>query len=186
MSIALVACVLAFPAVARAHCDTVNGPVVKAARIALERNDVTLLLVWVKAPQEAEVRQAFEKAMAVRGLNAAARELADRYFFETVVRLHRAGEGEPFTGLKEAAEKDELLERVDEALECGVIDGVVKLVTDRIAAGIREQYARVMALQGYDARDVAAGRRYVEAYVEFMHYVESLGVKSAAGHDFER
>jgi uncharacterized protein DUF6448 len=162
------------PRAARAHCDTMTGPVVRAARVALERNDVAPLLVWVKEPQETEVRQAFEKTMAVRHLNAAAQELADRYFFETVVRLHRAGEGEPFTGLKDTVEKDEILESADEALECGVIDRLVKLVTERVATSIRERYARVMAAQASADRDIAAGRRYVEAYIEFMHYVEAL------------
>jgi Family of unknown function (DUF6448) len=124
ISIVFILALFGCPPGARAHCDTMTGPVVRAARVALERNDVTWLLVWVKEPQEAEVRQAFEKTMAVRRLNAAAQELADRYFFETVVRLHRAGEGEPFTGLKDTAEKDEILESANEALESGVIDRV--------------------------------------------------------------
>jgi uncharacterized protein DUF6448 len=174
LTIMFIAALLAVPPAVRAHCDTMMGPVVRAARVALEGNDVAPLLVWVKQPQEAEVRRAFEQTIDVRRLNAAARELADRYFFETVVRLHRAGEGEPFTGLKDTARYDEVLESANEALECGVIDRVVKLVTERVAAGIRERYAAVMALQDYDARDTAAGRRYVEAYIEFMHYLEAL------------
>ena len=174
LSILFIVALFGFPPALRAHCDTMTGPVVRAARVALERNDVAPLLVWVQESQEAEVRQAFEKTMAVRRLNAAAQELADRYFFETVVRLHRAGEGEPFTGLKDTAEKDEILESADEALECGVIDRLVKLVTERVAAGIRERYARVMAAQQVADRDIAAGRRYVQAYIEFMHYVDAL------------
>ena len=178
MPIVFIVCLFGSPPAARAHCDTLSGPVVLAARVALERNDVAPLLVWVKEPQEAEVRQAFQKAMAVRGLNAAARELADRYFFETVVRLHRFGEGEPFTGLKDA-EPDEIIQSADEAVESGVIEHVVKLVTARAAAGVRERFARVLELQG--ELGLAAGRRYVEAYVEFMHYLEALSGHGLAG-----
>jgi hypothetical protein len=178
-----VVCLFGAPPAVRAHCDTLSGPVVRAARVALERNDVAPLLVWVKEPQEAEVRQAFHKAMAVRGLNAAAQDLADRYFFETVVRLHRFGEGEPFTGLKEG-DPDELVQSADEAVESGVIEQVVKFVTARAAAGVRERSARLLELQGEPG--LAAGRRYVAAYVEFMHYLEALSGHAIAGSEAHR
>ena len=185
MPIMFVVGLLGFPPAVRAHCDTLSGPVVLAARVALERNDVTPLLVWVKEPQEAEVREAFQKAMAVRGLNAAAQALADRYFFETVVRLHRFGEGEAFTGLKDA-EPDEIIRSADEAVESGVIDHVVRLVTARAAAGVRERFARVLELQTREEPGRAAGRRYVEAYVEFMHYLEALSGQGIAGSETHR
>ena len=109
-----------------------------------------------------------------RLIGAAARDLADRYFFETVLRLHRAGEGEPFTGLKDIGETDEALESADQSLATGFLDPVVKLVTERAAAGVRERFARVRDAQASAGTSVAAGRRYVEAYVEFIHYVEAL------------
>jgi len=93
---------VASPENASAHCDTLNGPVVTAARVALQRGDVTPVLKWVKSTEEREVRDAFRRTMAVRGASAEARDLADLYFFETLVRLHRQGEGEPYTGLKPA------------------------------------------------------------------------------------
>ena len=87
---------------ASAHCDGLDGPVVQAAQKALETGNVNLVLIWVQKPDEAEIKRAFDHAQAVRKLSAEARELADRYFFETLVRIHRAGEGAPFTGLKPA------------------------------------------------------------------------------------
>jgi hypothetical protein len=89
-----------FPGSAAAHCDTMDGPVVKAAQRALATRNVTFVLIWVEPAAEAEVRDAFRRTLQVRTLNATARELADRYFFETVVRLHRGSEGEPFDGIK--------------------------------------------------------------------------------------
>ncbi len=74
-----------------AHCDTLDGSVVQTARIALEKGDVTPLLKWVHADDEKEIRVAFQKTLAVRAKGAAAKELADMYFFETLVRIHRAG-----------------------------------------------------------------------------------------------
>jgi hypothetical protein len=42
----------------------------------------------------------FTKTLAVRKQSKEAKELADMYFFETLVRIHCAGEGAPYTGLK--------------------------------------------------------------------------------------
>ena len=74
-----------------AHCDTLDGPVVKEAQLALEKGDVTGLLKWVRKEHEQEIRDAFARSLAVRVKGKEARELADRYFFETLVRVHRAG-----------------------------------------------------------------------------------------------
>lgn len=85
---------------ARAHCDTMDGPVVAAARAALESGAVSRVLIWVRPQDDAEIRRAFQHARSVRTLGPDARALADRCLFETVVRVHRVGEGEPYTGLE--------------------------------------------------------------------------------------
>ena len=85
-----------------AHCDGLDGPVVQAARRALDTGNANHVLIWVKQAAESEIKQAFQQALAVRKLGPAAQELADRHFFETVVRIHRQGEGAAFTGLKPA------------------------------------------------------------------------------------
>ncbi|MGB5880394.1 MAG: DUF6448 family protein, partial [Thermoanaerobaculia bacterium] len=92
--------VLLLPNLAIAHCDGMDGPVVVAAQKALASGDVNLVLIWVQKDDEKEIRQSFDRTVAVRELSAEAKELADMYFFETLVRIHRAGEGAPYTGLK--------------------------------------------------------------------------------------
>ncbi len=166
---------LMIPQVALGHCDTMDGPVVQAARVALEKKDVTPVLMWVKPDGEAEVKAAFAKTLAVRTKCAEARELADQFFFETLVRVHRAGEGEPFTGLKTAGtELGPAIEEADEALESGSVEKVVKLVTDEAAAGIRTRFAEVRLKKQHAEHNVEAGREFVAAYVEYVHYVEGL------------
>src|SRR5687768_9733513 len=93
---------LGWTARASAHCDTLDGPVVAAARKALDSGNVNAVLIWVQSRDDAEIRNHFQKTMAVRKAGPQARELADMYFFETLVRLHRAGEGAGYTGLKPA------------------------------------------------------------------------------------
>jgi Family of unknown function (DUF6448) len=101
-AVALMLAAIIDPYTAYAHCDGLDGPVVKAAQKALAEDNVNLVLIWVQKDDEAEIKRAFEKTVAVRKLNPEARELADMYFFETLVRTHRAAEGAPYTGLKPA------------------------------------------------------------------------------------
>jgi hypothetical protein len=170
---------------ARAHCDTMNGPVVKAAQRALETRDVTPVLRWVRPQDETNIREAFKNTLSVRALGPQAQTLADRYFFETLVRIHRAGEGEPFTGLKPAdAPIDPAVAAADEALAGGSADALVRMVTAKVAEGIRHRFDRAAALRTKADASVEAGREFVEAYVLFTHYVEGVhqAAEAPAGH----
>ena len=173
--IVILGLVLFAPTSVLAHCDGLDGPVVKAAQRALESGNAAVVVIWVAATDEAEVRAAFDKTRAVRTLSPEAKELADRYFFETVVRLHRASEGEPFSGLKPAGrDLGPAIPAADNAIDEGAPDGLVKLLTATAQEGLLEKFHHVVAAKRFDPNDVAAGREYVHAYVEFMGYVERL------------
>lgn len=158
-----------------AHCDGMDGPVVKAAQKALETGNVNLVLIWVQKDDEGALKEAFQKTLTVRKLSPDARELADMYFFETLVRTHRAGEGAPYTGLKPAGrDLGPAIPAADKALESGGVEPLMKLLTDTLQAGIRKNFQEALAKKNFTRDDVAAGREYVRAYVEFIHYVERL------------
>jgi len=171
------------PLSARAHCDTMDGPVVKAAKLALGKGDVTPVLKWVGEDQEGEIRAAFQKTLAVRSKGTEAKELADQYFFETLVRIHRAGEGAPYTGLKPAGTPiDPSVAAADHALEAGSVDGLVnKVAHEEVADGIRKRFERAMETKKHADESVEAGREFVEAYIEFTHFVEGLHQMMAGG-----
>jgi hypothetical protein len=173
------------PAKVFGHCDGMDGPVVQAAQRALAKGDVNLVLSWVQANDEAEIRKVFAKTLAVRKLNPEARELADLYFFETLVRIHRAGEGAPYTGLKPAGrDLGPAIPAADKAIETGSVDRLVTMITSESANGIRERFQKVTAAKKFGAEDVNAGRVYMKAYVEFLHYVEGLHeFVQASGHE---
>jgi hypothetical protein len=163
------------PASALAHCDTLDGPVVKDARAALEAKDVTAALKWVGEDREGDVRQAFQQALVVRVLGPEAQALADRSFFETLVRLHREGEGAPFTGLKPSGSAvDPGIAASDAALESGSAEALVSLVTRKVEDGLRERHARAVAGRREASESIAKGRAYVARYVELLHYAEGL------------
>ncbi len=177
------AVMLLLPSALEAHCDTLEGPVVIAAKKALETEDITPVLKWIKKDNETDVRTAFQKTLAVRGMAPEAQELADHYFFETLVRIHRASEGAPYTGLS-AGPVEPIIAAADQALEKGSVDHVVKHVTEAVAAGIRKRFADTAEKKKHADEGVAAGREFVEAYVDFTHYVERLHLdaKGAAEH----
>ncbi len=167
------------------HCDTMDGPVVLAAKTALEHKDVTPVLKWVKQNDEAQIKAAFARTLAVRTKGQEARELADQFFFETLVRVHRAGEGAPFTGLKPAGTSlGPAIQEADKALTSGSVDTLLKLVTDEAAAGIRRRFAETQEKQAHAEHNLEAGREFVAAYVEYVHYVEGLhqAVQAATPH----
>ena len=170
-----------WPYVAQAHCDTLNGPVVSAAKEALAKGDITPVLKWIKPENEAEVREAFKKAVAVRGKGPEAQELADMYFFETLVRIHRAGEGAPYTGLK-AEEVEPPVAAADKALEIGTVENLVKMVTEKVADGIRDRFKDTLEKKKHAGESVQAGREFVEAYVPFTHYVERIYLDAEGAH----
>jgi len=165
---------LILPGRAAAHCDTLDGPVVAEARTALSEGDVTPVLKWVRADDEAEIRRAFANTLAVRKLNPEARELADMYFFETLVRIHRAGEGAPYTGLKGAGTVEPVIARADRALEKGSVDELARTIASHAEEGIRERFSRAVETRKHAGDSVEAGREYVEAYVDYVHYLEGV------------
>jgi hypothetical protein len=185
------------PARALAHCDGLDGPVVKAAQRALETGRVALVLIWVQEKDEPEIRKAFEQTLAVRELSSQARELADRFFFETGrgrgccdLRVHRAGEGAPFTGLKPAGrDLGPAIPAADEAVRAGSVQPIRRLLTVAIQERLRQHFGEVMATKTFKPDDIAAGRAYINAYVEFIHFVERLydsAMKAPHGHFEER
>jgi len=179
---------LLLPQRAFSHCDTMDGPVVLAAKAALAKKDITPVLKWVKPEAEAEIKIAFARALTVRAQGKAAQELADQFFFETLVRVHRAGEGAPFTGLKPAGtELSPAIEEADKALESGSVDHAAKLVTEDVAAGIRKRFADALEKRAHAEHNVEAGRAFVAAYVEYVHYVEGLhqAAQGAGAHHAE-
>ncbi len=143
---------------------------------------MTPVLKWMAKDREEKIHDPFKKALAVRGKGADAKERADACFFETLVRVHRAAEGAPFTGLKPSGtDPGPAVAAADKALESGSADALVKLVTEKVAAEIRERLTRAAEAKKHAFESVEAGQRFVQAYVESTHHAEAP-VKATPGH----
>jgi preprotein translocase subunit SecF len=156
-----------------AHCDTSDGPVIKIAKQALEKGDVTPVLKWVKKEDEEQIKAAFKKTMAVRAKGPEAKDLADNYFFETLVRIHRAGEGASFTGLKDEP-VEPIVAMSDKAIETGNVDSLANKIAAHVKEGIKERFTKAVEAKKNSDKSVAAGREFVEAYVKYVHYIEGI------------
>jgi hypothetical protein len=129
--------------------------VITDARQALEKGDVKRVLPWVAADKE--------------------KELADRYFFETVVRVHREGEGAPYTGLKPAGmDLGPVIPAADKALETGDPRPLLSLINGKVHEGVHNHYTEARERKAHAKESVEAGRAYVQAYVPYVHFVERL------------
>ncbi len=174
-ALALLAAAFATTQIARAHCDSLDGPVVNAARAALTESNINLVLIWVQLDDNEVIKRAFEQTLVVRKLNPEARELADMYFFETLVRVHRAGEGAPYTGLKPTGtDFGPAIPASDEALATGDVKPVLKLLSEKTEHGVRKHFQEALAKKKFDKNNVQAGREFVKAYVEYTHYVKGI------------
>jgi hypothetical protein len=165
------------------HCDTMDGPVAIDAKKAIDNNNINYILKWVMPNEEKEITEAYQLAMKVRGLSPEAKELAEKYFYETVIRLHRMGENMPYTGVKPAGTPiDEKIKAADESIAKGNLSPLDKLVPENKKSELKHKFEKVMTLKDFDINDVKAGREYVHAYVEFFHYAEGEQETHKHGH----
>jgi hypothetical protein len=157
-----------------AHCDTLDGPVVMAAKAALKNGDVTPVLKWVQKDHEGEIRDAFEKTVKVRAKGPEARELADMYFFETLVRIHRDGEGAPYTGLKSSGTVEPAIAAADKSLETESVEALADKISTTVNEGIKKRFEKALENKKRADESVEAGRAFVEAYVQYVHFIEGI------------
>lgn len=160
IGMAVVAAIVLMPQRASAHCDTMDGPVVQAGRLAVRSGNINYALPWVPVDAEADVRRAFV-------------ELAELDFLTELVRIHRAGEGAGFDGLKESGTPiDEKVVAADRCIDVGSLAPLAGIVPAEQLPELQHRLDEALALKNYDVDDVAAGRAYIAAYVRFFKFVE--------------
>lgn len=157
------------------HCDSLDGPVVAAARSALALGDPDVVLPYVPKDGESDVLAAFERTAAVRTLSPEARELADLAFFETVVRIHREGEGAPYTGLKPAGlDVGPIIPVAERAVETGDASELADLLAEELRNEVERRLAHVRELELSAGSDVDHAREHVEAMLGLEVWAHSL------------
>ena len=164
------------------HCDTLDGPVVKMAKKALETGNVKFILPYVPKESEGEVIAAFNKVLPLHQQPNGAHEVADTFFFETVVRLHRAGEGAPYTGLKPAGlDEGPIIPIAERAIETGSVEELKKALTKIVANAVEKRFEHMQHLKQHAAASVDNAREYVESMLGLQVWSHKIYLASVAG-----
>lgn len=151
------------------HCDTMDGPVITACKKALETGNVNYVLPFAPKKAEVEIKHAFNKTIKARKLGEDAKEVADLWFFENVVRLHREGEGESFTGLKPAGlDWGPVVPRAEEGIKTENPAETIEFLKGVLQEEIQKKFDKAMSLKNYDVNDVDSARKYTEAMLHFV------------------
>ncbi len=166
---------------ALAHCDRENGPVAMAAKEALKTGNLDQILIWVGEEQEQELREKFQHSLEVYKNGGNSAELAEKYFMETAVRLHRAAEGMPFEGLKQASPNPPDIEAAEKALETGNFEPVKELLCSALEEESLKWLEKARTSAENKEESIAAGREWVDNYVKYIVYIHKLYKTIQAG-----
>lgn len=169
-----VAALVVVPLNLSAHCDSYDGPLIKDALRAIETNNVTLVLKWVDKEHEPEISSLFNKTVALKKGDREVFELVQKYFLETLVRVHREGEGAPYTGLKPAGQTEPIVVMSDQALEQKNINNLLEKLNAHLSEVVREKYNQAVETSRGKDQSAEAGRAFVKAYVEYTHLLEAV------------
>ncbi len=157
------------------NCDSMGGPVVKAAEMALEMENVNHILPYVNEEDENEIKSAFEKVSFVRELNEDAAELADYWFFETVVRLHLKGKNEPFHGIKPSkGDLSPIMRKAKIAMDEEDLTDLFEFLSAKLENEMRKRFMEVLNSKDYDFNEVDEAREYINSVIEFVSYVDDI------------
>jgi hypothetical protein len=160
--------------------DSLDGPVAEAVEKALSSGNIFPVLAYAPATAEAELRASFDQARRVRTIGSEAQLLADRSFLETAIRLHRAGEGAPFTGIKPAGiDYGPVIPAAERAVETGDLSTLKAVLIEEIEHALQERLAHVRETQKatkepLSAAEVPAARERISAELGFITYAENL------------
>jgi hypothetical protein len=148
-------------------------------RKQLEDGNVNPALAYAPAAAETEIRAAFEKSRKVRALGPDAQTLADQSFMETLIRLHRAGEGAAYTGLKPAGiDYGPVIPAAEHAVETGDLTRLKAVLVEEIEHALSERLAvreiQKAPLEPTTAAEVPHARARVSAELSFITFAETV------------
>lgn len=161
---------MGIPQFASAHCDSYDGPVIKDALRALDQNKVELVLKWIEPKYEKMIIEKFDQTIKLRKTD----KNIETNFLETLVRVHREGEGAEYTGLKPAGSMTPMVEMADNSLDVKEVESVIKAVNEHLEELLREKFTTAIKLSETKDNSVEQGRAYVEAYVQYTHTLEAI------------
>ncbi len=104
-----------------------------------------------------------------------AKEVADDWFFENTIRLHRAEKEHRTPGMKPAGlSEGPVVPRAEKAIETGDPKESIGFILKTVEDDLTHRFHHVMEKKKYDVNDVAAGREFIEAFIGWVVYSHHL------------
>jgi cell division inhibitor SulA len=127
------------------HHDAGNGPVMKAAKMALETGNANYVLIWVPEESENSLKNILEKTCCERSVRRNMQNRTIDWYFETVNRLHSANDGALYSCLKHGR-RDEIpiVPMMERAIETGNLEKILGFIPNTLLADMRERFHHVM------------------------------------------
>jgi len=167
------------------HYDARNGPVMKAAKMALETGNVNYVLIWVPEESENQLKNLLEKTFCKRRAQKDVHDVTIDWYFQMVSRLHRSGERVLYTCMKpDGLDESPIVPKVERAIEIGDVEEIIGGIPNTKEGDLRQRFRHVMNKRNYDVNNIAAGRAYVSAFIDFIVYVHNLytSIPGEEGH----
>jgi len=164
--------------------DLLNGPVIRAAKTALETGDANYIVIWVPEESENTLKNLLEKTCCTQRIKNNMQNRAIDWYFDTVNRLCFVDRKMMFTGLKsDGCNENLIISKAVKAIETGSVE----IITDNIPVAyedeVKQRFRQVINKKNYPVNNPTAGRAYVSAFFEFMGYVQSLTFEISCKRD---
>ena len=165
--------------------DITKGLVMDAAKMALDTGNVNYVLIWVPEASENKLKNLFDKTVCEHRDRKDVQDIALDWYFETVSRLHRSRKRVLYTFMKpDGLDESQIFQKVERAIEIGDVEELIGDIPYTKEGDLRQRFRHVMDKRNYDVNNIAAGRAYVSAFIDFIIYVHNLStsIPGEEGH----
>jgi hypothetical protein len=154
--------------------DEMQGPVVKAAKMALETGNVNYILIWLPEESENTLKNLLEKTCCTRSSRMNMKNRAYDWYFEMVNRFFNIGRPRDNLTIRGGLAEKPLDLKVDKAIESGNFEEIRDIIPVTHEADAKQRFLHVMNMRNYPVNNIAEGRAYVSAFFDFNRYMHDL------------
>ena len=156
-----------------------NGPVRKAAEMALVTGDADYVLLWVLKESENTLKNLLEKTCCERNSQKYVQNNSPDWYFETVNRLFERSWKTDFSGRDSGGfDENPIVRMVQRAIESGEINELCRIVPQPERDDLMQRFIDLIHKRNYDLHNLAAGRAYVSAFLDFTGRVHNLVLRN--------
>jgi len=157
------------------YYNSENGPVIIAAKKALETGNPNYVLIWVPEESENTLKNLLEKTFCERSTRKNIQNRGIDWYFESVNRLHFTCRWPHCPGMtSDGSDMKMIVSMVERAFETGNCEEICGVLPIAHTAEVKLRFHNVMNKRNYTVDDIAAGRAYVSAFIAFIAYLHNL------------